>query len=194
MVGVLKDVTRHATLGFKREGDRVVVIGPMPPIVNTAGPPQENPLAGSSYLEIVHVESRGKPIRFNLKEEKRCADLVRSMIQSGLVDTAHDISNGGEAVALSEMSLAGDIGFEYEQWEVEYMVKHRSLDRNLFGEEAGRFLVAVPDGRWDDLQEALVGVAYDEVGTTGGDRFRIGDFIDLSLEEMKEVYERDLFV
>ncbi|HKH58688.1 MAG TPA: hypothetical protein VKA20_09145, partial [Rubrobacter sp.] len=66
-------------------------------------------------------------------------------------------------------------------------------DVALFGEGSGAFVVAVPEERWDEVQVALVGFAYDVVGTTGGDRFKIGDLIEVELSDLREAYERDLF-
>ena len=63
----------------------------------------------------------------------------------------------------------------------------------LFGETNPNFIVAVPDERWDDLQESLQGFAYDLVGTTGGDRLKIGDLINAGLADLRNAYERDLF-
>ena len=63
----------------------------------------------------------------------------------------------------------------------------------LFGETNADYIVAVPEGRWDDLQDALVGVAYDMIGTTGGDSFRVGDLIDVKLSDLEAAHERDLF-
>jgi phosphoribosylformylglycinamidine synthase II len=187
MVGVLKDVSRHATPGFKREGDMVVVIG--------SGP--DGSLAGSEYLEIIHGRVTGKPPEPDLAAEKKTADLVRSMIRSGLVDTAHDVSGGGELVALAEMALAGGLGFEYDAVMLERMIVGQGRGRAdiaFFGEGAGDFIVAVPWERWDELQDALTEApGYDEIGTVGGDRFKVGDFVDVKLEDLREAYERDLF-
>ena len=187
MVGVLQDVTRHATQAFKREGDMVVVIGSTPGVS----------LSGSDYMEIVHGRVAGVPTRPKVGAEKETADLVREMVRSGLVDTAHDISGGGEIVALAEMALAGSLGIEYEEGEVARMIEGQGegrADVALFGEESGAFIVAVPEERWEELQDILgAAVAYDQLGTVGGDRFKAGDLIDLSLEELREAYERDLF-
>jgi phosphoribosylformylglycinamidine synthase len=118
------------------------------------------------------------------------------MVRSGLVDTAHDISGGGEIVAIAEMALAGGLGIEYEEGKAERRIAGRDggrADVALFGGGSGGFVVAVPEERWNELQEALVGFAYDVVGTTGGDRVRRDDLIEIKLSELREAYERDLF-
>ena len=188
MVGVFEDVGRHATPGFKREGDMVVIVGEPYGLVSS--------IAGSEYLEVIHGKVAGLPASPNLSDEKRYADLVRKLIRDGLVDTAHDISGGGQAVALAEMALAGGIGIDYEG-EVIFDDLRRSgsadLDLFVFGEGGSSFLIAFPEDRWDDVQAALVGFAYDWLGDTGGHRFKIGDLIDLDLEDLKRAHEQDLF-
>src|SRR5829696_8860461 len=194
MVGIMKDVDSHATPAFKREGDMVVVLGKMPPILGEPRPAADDLLAGSEYLEIVHGEIAGLPRRPELLAEKEIADLVRGLVSSGLVDTAHDISGGGEAVALAEMAIGGGIGFDYDgEVDIGELRQEMRGDVFLFGETNSDFIVAVPEERWDELQQALGGVAYDWIGTTGGNRLRIGDLIDLDLDELGEAHERDLF-
>jgi phosphoribosylformylglycinamidine (FGAM) synthase-like enzyme len=121
---------------------------------------------------------------------------VREMVRSGLVDTAHDISGGGEIVAVAEMALAGGLGMEYEEGVLERMIAGRGRGRAdvaLFGEGSGAFVVTVPEERFDELQNALVGFAYDVIGTTRKDRFEIGYLIDVELSDLREAYECDLF-
>ena len=194
MVGVLKDANRHATPAFKREGDRVVVIGKTPPLVGEPMPSRGDLLAGSEYLEIIHGRIAGLSPRPDLAEVKKVADLVRELVRSGVVDTAHDVSGGGEAVALAEMVLEGGIGFYYDgEVEIEDLRHGRRADVVLFGETNPDFIVAVPYERWDELQESLQGFAYDLVGTTGGDRLKIGDLVDAGLADLRNAYEQDLF-
>ena len=187
MVGVFEDVGRHATPAFKREGDMVVAIG--------AGSPVS--LDGSDYLEIVHGRVAGRPPRLDTGPAKEIADLVRGMIASGVVDTAHDISGGGEAVAVAEMALAGGLGVRYEEGEFERKIGGQGrgrADTALFGEEPGSFVVAVPWERWAEFQAAVPGhVGYDQLGTVGGDRLVIPGFVDVSLQDLRGAYERDLF-
>jgi phosphoribosylformylglycinamidine synthase II len=186
MVGIFEDVNQHATPGFKREGDMVVVIRGRSPIS----------LAGSEYLEIVHGRVLGKPPRPDLGAEKKTSDLVREMVGSGLVDTAHDVSGGGEIVAVAEMALAGGLGVEYEENAAGRMKAGHyggRADVALFGEESGAFVVAIPEERWHALRDALGGFAYDVIGVTGGDSIKIGDLIDVRLSDLEKAYERDLF-
>ena len=187
MVGVFEDVERLATPGFKREGDMVVIIGSGSHVS----------LTGSDYLKIVHGRVTGELPETNLHAEKKTADLVREMVRSGLVDTAHDVSGGGEIVAVAEMAISGGLGVKYCEGELERMIAGQGSGRAdvaLFGEDSGAFIIAVPEERWDELQDALSEVAgYDQIGTVGGDRFKIGDLIDVSVDELREAYERDLF-
>ncbi|WP_240432581.1 phosphoribosylformylglycinamidine synthase subunit PurL [Rubrobacter indicoceani] len=187
MVGVLDDVGRHATPGFKREGDMVVLVG--------SGTSIE--LDGSEYLATMHGGAYGRPSAPDLKAEKKTADLIREMVRSGLIDTAHDISGGGEVVALAEMALAGGLGLRYEDGEAKRWIAARGkgrADLAFFGENSGSFVIAFPKERWERVQDALGGeYACDRVGTVAGDRFTIPGYIDLPLAGIREAYERDLF-
>ena len=193
MVGVMKDVNRHATPAFKRKGDRVMIVG---------GVGNGLSFAGSEYLEVVHGEVAGRISVPDVSEEKAYADLIRNMVERGLVDTAHDISAGGEIIALAEMAMAGGVGFEYDESELESFLEYtRRPDLALFGETGASYLIAFPEERWNEVQDALGAtdssgvnwVAYDDVGRTGGNRFRVGDLIDLGLDDLRSAYERDLF-
>jgi phosphoribosylformylglycinamidine synthase subunit PurL len=119
------------------------------------------------------------------------------LVRSGLVDTAHDISGGGEIVAVAKMALAGGFGIEYEEGELERMTAGQGKGRAdvaLFGEQPGGFIVAVPWERWDELQDALAEApGYDQIGTVGGESIKVGDAIEVKLSELREAYERNLF-
>jgi phosphoribosylformylglycinamidine synthase subunit PurL len=192
MVGAFENVSRHATPGFKREGDMVVIVGE----------PGVSSLAGSEYLEVVRGKVAGRPPRPDIVAERAYSDLIRGFIERGLIDTAHDVSGGGEVVALAEMALTGGIGFEFGgEVEVEELLHDGRRDAALFGERGATFLIAFPEERWDDVQDALgvtdpsgvSWVAYDYVGDTGGNRFKVYDLIDVGLAELGAAYEKDLF-
>ena len=192
MVGIMKDVNRHATLAFKREGDRVMIVG--------GG--EDLSFAGSDYLEVVHGKVAGRFPKPDVVEERTYSDLIRSLVERGLIDTAHDISGGGEILALAEMAISGRVGFTYDEDELERFLEYtRRSDLSLFGETNASFLIAFPEERWEKIQDALGAtdssgvswVVYDNIGYTGGTGFKVGNLIDLSLEDLREAYERDLF-
>jgi phosphoribosylformylglycinamidine synthase II len=193
MVGVFEDVNRHATPAFKREGDLVMIVGSAVSGLS---------FSGSEYLEIVYGRVGGVPPDPDVVAEKAYSDLIRSLVERGLVDTVHDISGGGEVIALAEMALEGGVGFEYDVDELEHFLQYtQRSDLAFFGEAGASFLLAFPEDRWEEVQDALgvsdasgvSWVAYDHVGRTGGNRFKIGDCMDLSLNGLREAYERDLF-
>src|SRR5829696_235481 len=117
------------------------------------------------------------------------AVVVRRAISAGVVDTAHDLSGGGLAVALTEMALAGeaDIGAEVQ------LLRGGRQDVALFGESGGCILLAVPEARLVELEEHLEGVHYSLIGRTGGEGLKVVGLVNLALDEVEEAYERDLF-
>ncbi|MDP8949297.1 MAG: phosphoribosylformylglycinamidine synthase subunit PurL [Actinomycetota bacterium] len=178
MVGVFEDVGRHATPGIKREEDAVVLVGDFRPV-----------LGGSDYLEIVYGRIAGAPPATDLVSEKEVSDAVRRAVATGVVDTAHDLSGGGLAVALAEMALSSEAGIGAE---VRLLPGGRQ-DVALFGEVRGCILLAVPEERLGELEEHLGGVPHAWIGGTGGERLKVGGVIDAGLDELGEAYERDLF-
>jgi phosphoribosylformylglycinamidine synthase subunit PurL len=178
MVGVFEDVGRNATPGIKREGDAVVLVGDFRPI-----------LGGSDYLEIVYGRIAGAPPAPDLESEKEVSDAVRRAVAAGVLDTAHDLSGGGLAVALTEMALCSEAGIGAE---VRLLPGGRQ-DVALFGEVGGCILLAVPEERLGELEEHLGGVPHARIGRTGGERLKVGGVIEAGLDELREAYEQDLF-
>jgi phosphoribosylformylglycinamidine synthase subunit PurL len=178
MLGVFEDVSRRATPGIKREGDAVVLVGDFWPALD-----------GSDYLEVVHGRIAGTPPVPDLTSERAVADAVRRAISAGVVDTAHDLSGGGLAVALTEMALAGEAGIGAE---VQLLPGGRQ-DVALFGESGGCILLAVPEARLVELEEHLEGVHYSLIGRTGGEGLKVVGLVNLALDKVEDAYEQDLF-
>ena len=98
-VGLVDDVTVNASIAFKREGEAIILIGAT-----------QGWLGQSIYLRDVCGREEGAPPPVDLAQEKRNGDFVRQLIRSGQVTTVHDCSDGGLALALAEMAMAGGIG------------------------------------------------------------------------------------
>jgi phosphoribosylformylglycinamidine synthase subunit PurL len=152
-VGLLKDVNRMASLAFKREGDAIILIG------ETKGH-----MGQSIYLREIEGKEEGSCPSVDLATEKKNGDFVRGLIESGLVDTVHDVSDGGLLVAVTEMAMAGNIGFS--------IFPPASPDKSipfLFGEDQARYVLAVPAMEAERvLNNALnAGIKAERFGATG---------------------------
>ncbi|MEX2542878.1 MAG: phosphoribosylformylglycinamidine synthase subunit PurL [Trueperaceae bacterium] len=185
MVGVLRDVSRHATMGLKRAGDVIVMVGP-----------QAAELGASEYLAVVHGIEAGRPPHLDLDLEHRLHRSLVSCIDEGFCDTAHDCSEGGLAVALAEMAIAGDRGCDVVLDEYEYEGAARP-DVLLFGEAPSRVLLAVRADLVDRVGSLFSreGVPSAVLGTVGGTTLRIrvgGERLDAEVAELRGHFERPL--
>ena len=182
MVGVLPDVEKRATTGFKRDGDTILLVGD-----NT------DELGASEYLACCHGLEIGRPPRLNLKRARALTEGVSSLIQTGLCDTAHDLSDGGLAVALAEMALAGERGAKVTLTEV------LRPDALLFGEAASRVLLSVPPERAAAVTAHLegYGLPVQAIGETGGTQLTLiltatATTLDLPLADLRYAFESPL--
>ncbi|KQP72668.1 phosphoribosylformylglycinamidine synthase [Methylobacterium sp. Leaf111] len=174
-VGVLDDVTRHATIALKRAGDVLVLIG------ETAGW-----LGQSVYLSVIAGREEGAPPPVDLAVERRNGDFVRGLITSGLVDTVHDLSDGGLAVALAEMAMAGGIGAALPE-----VPPGVATHAYLFGEDQARYLLAIdPETAPDLLYSASAqGIPAAVVGVTGNDHLTLPHGETISVATLRETHE-----
>ena len=186
-VGILEDYDQMMTMGFKGEGDTLYLVGPE----FWAKPdPTRSHLGKSLWLEIIHGSEGGRTPPTDLTIERNAGEIVREMIGHGLVNAVHDISDGGLAVALAEMALAGGIG--------------ATVDANAaytpaqwwFGEDQGRYVISVPDVSALNKQLSLgtkndetAQIGFTRIGKTGGDSV-LG--VDLAaLREASDSFFRD---
>ena len=172
MVGRLPDVRRAGRLGFARTGDAVALVGPFVPS-----------LAASELAKL-----RGEPLPDGLPElaldavvEAQAA--VREAVRAGELTSAHDIAEGGLAVALAECCLAGGLG-----------ARDRSgsalrSEPSLFGEGPGGFVVS---GGEDALRALGERTPVRTIGAVGGDALRISlpaeATLSATLTELKDAH------
>ncbi|NEU11004.1 phosphoribosylformylglycinamidine synthase subunit PurL [Methylobacterium sp. BTF04] len=174
-VGVLDDVTVHATIDLKREGDILVLVGA------TAGW-----LGQSVYLAVIAGREEGAPPPVDLAIERRNGDFVRELITSGRVDTVHDLSDGGLAVALAEMAMAGGIGAALPETPAGL-----ATHAYLFGEDQARYLLAVHPETVPDLlySASAQGIEAVAVGVTGSDRLTLPGGETISVAALRDTHE-----
>jgi phosphoribosylformylglycinamidine synthase len=147
MVGLVHDLAQVRGLAWRQAGDAIWLLG-----VNLQLEPADErvSLAGSSYLEVIHGLLTGRPPRVDLALEARVQAFLRQAISNNLVASAHDLSDGGLAVAAAEACLAAGLGAE-----LNLPAGDERLDRLLFAEGGGRILVSVPSHQSDAWQEEL---------------------------------------
>ena len=152
-VGLLDDWEKSATIAFKAEGEHIILIG------HTKGH-----VGQSLWLELCHGRREGPPPPVDLAAEKRAGECIRKLIADGLVTAVHDCSDGGAAVAVAEMALAGNIGFE--------MIVVQEIPNAgaiLFGEDQGRYVVITRDPEAVRAAANAAQFFTVSIGTTGGD-------------------------
>jgi phosphoribosylformylglycinamidine synthase len=180
MVGLLAEVAHHTTQWFKAEGDMVVLLGRT-----------REELGGSEYLALERDVVRGTPPWIDLSVEIQVQKVCLQAIREGLVRSAHDLSEGGLAVALAEACMSGPgepLGAEIE---MEAAIR---LDAWLFGESQSRILLSVRRkhiGRLRDLARDA-DVPYVALGEVRGRRLRIGTLIDVSTADLRHAWANAL--
>ncbi|MBS3886294.1 MAG: phosphoribosylformylglycinamidine synthase subunit PurL [Dethiobacter sp.] len=178
MVGLLEDVEKRCTQEFKADGDLIVLLGET-----------YEELGGSEYLATVHGRVAGMPPALELAKEKALHQLVLGAIGQGLVKSAHDLSEGGLAVALAECTFGKNIAAS-----VELRTNGLRSDSLLFGESQSRILLSVAA----DKVELLLALAAQEnvpasvIGKTGGQKLSLTvdghEVINLPLDKMQNAW------
>lgn len=180
-LGITESVGVHATVGFKNEGDLVVLLGR--DSLDSYG----SDLGGSEYLELIHGVVAGRP-SIDLALEVAVQRACRKLVSSRVVNSAHDCSDGGLAVALAECALAGGIGVE-----ITAPITGR-WDAALFGEGQSRILVNLSSDCLANLNEicAAEGIPYLVLGRVSGADLAFGDLLNVPVSRLSEIYETSL--
>ncbi len=175
-VGLLDDWTKMAKIAGASDGDAVLLLGG-----------DGTHLGQSVYIRDCLGETAGPPPEVDLVCERRNGDFVRSAINNGQVSSCHDISQGGLALALAEMCMAGDYGMDIDLTEIEAMPLHGLL----FGEDQARYIVTLES----DMAQFIANSAADQgvqariLGTVSGDSLEIKDVLSLDVDAMKTAHE-----
>nr|WP_295667460.1 phosphoribosylformylglycinamidine synthase subunit PurL [Sphingomonas sp.] len=154
-VGLLADWSKSATIAFKGTGDVILAVGT-----------RRGDLGQTLWLRECHGREEGPPPRVDLDHERKAGDLIREAITLGQLTAVHDVSDGGVAVTIAEMALAGGIGAMID--------RKQPFDcaHSFFAEDQGVYIVTVEDSALMDFLGAAhaAGVEAEPMGRTGGKR------------------------
>ncbi len=174
MVGLIEKAEYITTQWFKDEGDVILLLGEA---VDRQDPLQG--LGGSAYLQVLHRTKNGLPPRCCLAREKELHQTLIGWIQSGVVKSAHDCSEGGLAVALAESCISQTVGRNTPrllgaQIDLSGIASVR-LDALLFGETQGRIVLSVPASQVAKVlgQAKILEVPVLRLGVVGGQQLTI---------------------
>jgi phosphoribosylformylglycinamidine synthase subunit PurL len=167
VLGVHDDVRRRVGSGFTSAGDTLMLLGETRP-----------EFGGSLWARVAHDHLGGRPPAVDLEAERALAQVLVTAAARGLLSAAHDLSDGGLAVALAESCLAGGLGAQVTLPGDEFTL--------LFSESAGRALVAVRPGREAEFMalRAEAGVPGDVIGQVGGDALEVAGSFTIGLDEL----------
>ena len=157
MVGLIESADRAMTQWFREDGDDIILLGST-----------REDLGGSEYLKVLHSREQGSPPYLNLDTEQAVQGCVLQLIRAGLVQSAHDCSDGGVTVALAECCMSGP---DRSRGAVVRLTPGRQRkDSMLFGESQSRIIVsAKPAQRQAILEQAQrMGVPAVVIGAVGG--------------------------
>ncbi|MGZ4501480.1 MAG: phosphoribosylformylglycinamidine synthase subunit PurL, partial [Nocardioidaceae bacterium] len=181
VLGVIDDVTRRTPSGFVAEGQQIYLLGTT-----------RDELSGSEWAQVLHGHLGGLPPAVDLAAERELADILVNVSRDGLVDSAHDLSEGGLAQALVESCLRNGIGARV------WLPDDLDPVVALFAESAGRAIVAVPrseEVRFTDMCAAR-GFPHARIGVTDGTGddavLDVQDRFAVSLSELRAAWTATL--
>lgn len=176
MLGVIEDIENHVmTPGFKQKYDIVYYIGA-----------DRKGLGGSEYLKTVHGLTTGDAPELDLDYELKLQQVLLDAIKNKMVNAAHDVSDGGLAVTLAEMAIFSGRGAN-----VSLKNLKGSYMEVLYSEAQSGVVVTVPkeDARALEQYFDKHDVFFDELGSVGGSKLIIDEFIEQPITDLKAVYE-----
>jgi phosphoribosylformylglycinamidine synthase len=186
MVGLIDEADRAITQWFRDEGDAIVLLGKT-----------REDLGGSEYLKVLQHREQGSPPFLSLDIEKALQDFALKVIHEGLVQSAHDCSDGGLAVALAECCVSGPRAAQGAV--VKLGLGSLRRDALLFGESQSRIILSTRPTAVESIlsRAAEAGVPAAHIGTVGGGRLVIevetgkvsdGCRIDLPIRQVSDCW------
>ena len=176
MLGLIDDYEKHTTrAGFRAEGDEILYVGA--PRIG---------IDGSEYLAFIHGITAGDAPDLDLEFECKLQTAVLDVIRKGWVASAHDLSDGGLAVALMEKAIFSGLGAR-----VSLDLPGQSTTEQLFSESQSGILLSVAPENLEKVRESLAGsdIPATHLGTVAGQYLIVEDFADIRVDTLREIYE-----
>jgi phosphoribosylformylglycinamidine synthase len=176
MVGLIEGLENVTTSYFKNESDLIYLIGE-----------DFEEMGGSEYLKIIHNKVAGDSPKLNLDVEKKLHNSLLGLIEKKLINSAHDVSEGGIISALAECCIINDENPVGAQ--VNIPIRSRE-DFSFFSESQSRVIVSIEVQRKEEFENYLKDQkqVFDFLGKTGGHTLQVNGKINISLERIVDLY------
>lgn len=189
MLGLVENLEYITTMEFKAAEDTILVVGETAP-----------EMGGSEYYSVQFSMDGGSPPAINIEEEKKAMAFVHEAIKRKLINACHDVSMGGLAVALAEMSIISNLGAEVFLNQLVLRNKHIGPDEALFSESYGRFVITSKESQKLIKLAQEKGVKIANIGKVSWNkRLTIMDspdsrhrLVDLAITSMKDDFENSI--
>jgi phosphoribosylformylglycinamidine synthase len=177
MLGILSDKKYQTALSFRKKGDMIYLIGR-----------SYNDISSSEYLYSYHKIKESPAPHFDLDEECEVQKLIKELIKSNLIHSAHDVSDGGLFVALLESAMPENFGFDITS-DAEIRT-----DAFLFGESQSRIVVSVSDSREAAFIDFVsqYNVPISTLGHVTKSEIRVDDTSFGFISDFKKLYDTSL--
>jgi phosphoribosylformylglycinamidine synthase len=158
VVGILEDIEKAMTFHFRDAGRDVLLLSGLNENGNA-----EAEFGSSEYAKEILGQIWGVPPSLDLKQEAALQKCLRELILEGMIESAHDCSEGGLAVALAEAAFPKSVGAE-----VDLSSKGLFIEAVVFNETAGRVVISCDQKNTENIQQVAVrwGVRADRIGRT----------------------------
>jgi len=177
MIGLVEDKSKIMSLDFKQKGDLIFILGEC-----------LNDISSSEYLASYHGITASPAPHFDIEKEFALQETVKGLIQNQLINAAHDCADGGLFIALTEMAMPNELGFD--------IVSDSEVreDAFLFGEAASRVVVTVAEDFEDEFLEYMLsaGISYTLLGHVTKGKMVIDDEHFGFVQEAKDIYDHAL--
>ena len=177
MLGVIEDKSHITSLGFKGKSDLIYMLGT-----------SENDISSSEYLASYHKVKESPAPNFDLDIEVELQHTLTKLIRASLIESAHDISDGGLFITLLESSMVSNLGFD-----ITTSAEIRE-DAFLFGESPSRVIISVREVKEDRFLDILreSNIPFTLIGHVSKSEIRIDDQSFGDVAEYKEIYNTAL--
>jgi len=177
MLGIVEDKKHVTSLAFKGKSDLIYLIGKC-----------ENDISSSEYLASYHGVKESSTPKFDLDAEYDMQQTVTKLIRAGVIESAHDVADGGLFMTLLESSFTNNLGFEIVS------CSEGREDAFLFGESPSRVVVSVTETGEDDFLDTLkeTNTPFMLLGHVTQGKIIVDDTNFGMVSEYKEIYNNSL--